>query len=70
MKKILFFIAMITCSMLSFAQANYGEYSLPHTTDLATLNQYVGQRVKVMEFNGYAGTTTSCQNCSGAAFSV
>ena len=55
MKKILFFIAMITCSMLSFAQANYGEYSLPHTTDLATLNQYVGQRVKVMEFNGFAG---------------
>lgn len=55
MKKFLFFIAMITCSMLSFAQANYGEYSLPHTTDLATLNQYVGQRVKVMDFNGYAG---------------
>lgn len=54
MKKFLFFIAMITCCMLSFAQANYGEYSLPHTTDLATLNQYVGQRVKVMDFNGYA----------------
>jgi hypothetical protein len=41
--------------MLSFAQANYGEYSLPHTTDLSVLNQYVGQRVKVMEYNGYAG---------------
>ena len=55
MKKNLITIAMITCSMLSFAQANYGEYSLPHTTDLATLNQYVGQKVKVMKYNGYAG---------------
>ena len=42
MKKSLLFIAMMICSTLSFAQANYGEYSLPHTTDLATLNQYVG----------------------------
>lgn len=55
MKKILLFVAMAACSMLSFAQADYGEYSLPHTTDLATLNQYVGQRVKVMDFNGYPG---------------
>ena len=46
---------MIACSMLSYAQANYGEYSLPHTTDLATLKQYVGQRVKVMKCQDYAG---------------
>lgn len=46
---------MITFSMFSFAQANYGEFSLPHTTDQATLNQYVGQKVKVMKYNGLAG---------------
>ena len=55
MKKGIFLFAMITCCMLSFAQANYGEYSLPHTTDLATLNQYVGQKVKVMDINGSGG---------------
>ena len=52
MKKIIFFIVMVTCSMLSFAQANYGKYSLPHTADLANLNQYIGQKVKVMDYEG------------------
>ena len=55
MKKVLFFIAMIIYSMLSLAQANYGEFSLPHTTDLVILKQFVGQRVKVMKYKGYAG---------------
>ena len=55
MKKIIFCIVMVTCSMLSFAQANYGKYSLPHTTDLAKLNQYIGQKVKVMDYEGYDG---------------
>lgn len=55
MKKFIFFIVMIACSMLSFAQANYGEYSLPHTTDIGILNQYVGQKVKLMNYKGYKG---------------
>lgn len=59
MKKILFIITMITFSMLSFSQANYGEFALPHTTDLATLNQYLGQKVKVMHYNGFDGFSSS-----------
>lgn len=31
----------------------YGEYSMPHTSSIAELQEYVGQHVKVMEPKGY-----------------
>ena len=41
-------------AIVGFAQ-DYGNYSLPHTTDLSVLQQYVGQKVKVFKYNGYSG---------------
>lgn len=47
MKKIFSLIALMLMTLFVSAQT-YGEYSLPHTTDVSVLKQYVGQRVKVM----------------------
>lgn len=46
MKKILCCIGMFIITFVGFAQ-DYGDYSLPHTTDVSVLQQYIGQRVKV-----------------------
>lgn len=54
MKKVLLSLTMAFISAMSFAQANYGKYSLPHITSEAELQQYVGQRVKVMPYNGFS----------------
>ena len=43
---------MLFVSIGLFAQY-YGEYSMPHTSSLAELQEYVGKRVKVMEPEGY-----------------
>lgn len=53
MKKILCCIGMFIITFVGFAQ-DYGDYSLPHTTDVSVLQQYIGQRVKVFKYNGYA----------------
>lgn len=44
---------MFIITFVGFAQ-DYGDYSLPHTTDVSVLQQYIGQRVKVFKYNGYA----------------
>lgn len=46
MKKMLLTIALLAISIVAFSQ-KYGEFSLPHTTSIEVLNQYIGQRVKV-----------------------
>lgn len=54
MKRFLLCLGLILMSIMTFAQ-DYGEYSLPHTTDINVLQQYVGQHVQVFEFKGYTG---------------
>ena len=46
MKKFLLTIMLSTMNLISFAQI-YGEFSLPHTTNVDELCQFVGQRVKI-----------------------
>ena len=46
MKKYLLTIILSTINLISFSQI-YGEFSLPHTMSVDTLNHFVGQRVKV-----------------------
>lgn len=46
MKKLLLSAALLTMSIISYSQV-YGEFSLPHTTSIEKLSQFVGQRVKV-----------------------
>lgn len=46
MKKFLFTIALLAINIVAFPQI-YGEFSMPHTTSMEVLNQYVGQRIKV-----------------------
>lgn len=53
MKKLFLSLAMLLAAGSTFAQ-NYGEYSIPHTSSEADLQQYVGQHVKVMSYDGYA----------------
>ena len=62
-------------AMTIFANSNYsgygsGGYGFVSSTNSwwSNVNKHYG--VISSKFNGYAGTTTSCQNCSGAAFSV
>jgi hypothetical protein len=45
---------MATLSAISFAQANYGKYSMQHSTSEADLQQYIGQHVKLMPYNGFS----------------
>lgn len=52
MKKIISVFVLSMLAVVGFAQ-DYGNYSLPHTTDLSVLQQYVGQKVKVFKYNGY-----------------
>lgn len=52
MKKNLLTLSMAFICALSFAQ-DYGKYSLQHTSSEADLQQYVGQRVKVMDYKGH-----------------
>lgn len=46
MKKILLAITFSMLSIVAFSQI-YREFSLPHTTSIETLNQFIGQRVTV-----------------------
>ena len=46
MKKLLLSAALLTMSIISYSQVD-GEFSLPHTTSIEKLSQFVGQRVKV-----------------------
>ena len=54
MKKLLLTLFMATLSAISFAQANYGKYSMQHSTSEADLQQYIGQHVKLMPYNGFS----------------
>lgn len=52
MRKFLTSVVMLFVSIGLFAQY-YGEYSMPHTSSLAELQEFVGKHVKVMEPEGY-----------------
>ncbi|SHL73221.1 hypothetical protein SAMN04488494_0593 [Xylanibacter ruminicola] len=60
MKKYLFFLCMATlyCTM-TFAQSNFGKYSMQHSTSESELQQYVGQHVKVFEYSPANGIDDS-----------
>ena len=51
MKKLFLLLFMTTISVILFAQ-DYGKYSMRHTTSESDLQQYVGQRVKIMSYKG------------------
>ncbi len=60
MKKYLFILFMVTlyCTM-TFAQKNYGKYSMQHSTSESELQQYVGQHVKVFPYTPENGIDDS-----------
>ncbi len=54
MKKVFLSLFLATISIITFAQADYGKYSMRHTTSESDLQKYVGQRVKVLSYDGYS----------------
>ena len=59
-EKYLFFLCMATlyCTM-TFAQSNFGKYSMQHSTSESELQQYVGQHVKVFKYSPANGIDDS-----------
>lgn len=54
MKKIFLSLILATISVVTFAQANYGKYSMQQSSSEEELQKYVGQRVRMFSYNGFS----------------
>lgn len=54
MKRLLLSMFMASMYVITFAQANYGIYSMKHSSSESELQQYIGQKVRLYSYNGFS----------------
>ena len=54
MKKIFLSLSLTIISLVTFAQANYGKFSMQHSSSEAEMQKYIGQRVMMFSYTGFS----------------